>query len=487
LEIVQREERNKSLQTLFMELNDHTMNGFEFGKIFLAYICYHSKSGGADLIHSNQFDGSTYERGKLYKLLMKATNSVMKVYVSDMRQSQINQDLIEDHTKPSRGGGLATKIYPSTAPSPLTLCLTNNATTATPSSSLPGGGGDHEGKAEGNADDDDDMIPEYQIEMTEYERETALTSTIFLIYLTDRQMNQRWLLKKKYSDFMKIHKKVITDFENNDKPLYLPAPPRTGLFSYPKHEELLETSLELKRYLSQLINDPEGLTSQTKLEIAKFIEVKTLALPTKSKYKKPENIPNYFVNLKSEFIQKLVENGNDGNSTAPSASGTASSATGRGRGGEGGGGSAAAAAADEKAKKLSHQQMIQFREIWGINYSVKIYEAYGLLQRMSTILGWTLEINHFFVSMFGNTLAFSKLPLKDLLATQKEIMAKLNIVTNEIFLYACDVNAQQDYKWHKNLQVPSSSSFPLLLSPLHPSLVPSFPLCSLLCYMLSPV
>jgi hypothetical protein len=84
---------------------------------------------------------------------------------------------------------------------------------------------------------------------------------------------------------------------------------------------------------------------------------------------------------------------------------------------------------------------------------------------MATILGWTLEINHFFVSMFGNTLAFSKLPLKELLATQKEIMMKLNETTREIFQYACDLNAQQDYKWHKNLQ--ARLTHPFLLSSLH--------------------
>ena len=48
--------------------------------------------------------------------------------------------------------------------------------------------------------------------------------------------------------------------------------------------------------------------------------------------------------------------------------------------------------------------------------------SFFFLQRMATILSWTLEINHFFVSMFGNTLAFSKLPLRDILSTQKDIM-----------------------------------------------------------------
>ena len=99
------------------------------------------------------------------------------------------------------------------------------------------------------------------------------------------------------------------------------------------------------------------------------------------------------------------------------------------------------------------KSLMMFREVWGVDYVVKILDAHALLQRMATILGWTLEINHFFVSMFGNTLAFSRLPLKDVLATQKDIMNRLLLVTNDIFEYACDLNSRQGYKWHKNLQV----------------------------------
>jgi hypothetical protein len=375
LEIVQREEKNKSLQTLFMELNDHTMNGFEFGKSFLAYILFYSRPGGADLAHANGFDGSTYEKGKLFKLLIKSTNSVMKVYVSDMRQSQINQDLLTD------------------VPLSNLLLLTS-------------GGGEGSGGEEGETTE----VSEYQIEFNEYERESALTATVFLIYLTDRQHN-RWLLKKKYSDFVSIHKKVSQDFENNDKPLYLPSK-YSGVF--PKRDDLMTTGHELCQYLHQLINDPEDLSKATKSLIALFIGVKTLAMPVKASHQKPENIPNYFVNLKTEFISKLVET---------------------------------------EKENMMDKQMALLRHIWGVDYSLKIFDAHALLQRMATILGWTLEINHFFVSMFGNTLAFSKLPLKEMLATQKEIMMKLNQITMEIFQYACDLNAQQEYKWHKNLQV----------------------------------
>lgn len=101
------------------------------------------------------------------------------------------------------------------------------------------------------------------------------------------------------------------------------------------------------------------------------------------------------------------------------------------------------------------RNMQVFRQTWGADYVSKILDAHALLQRMATILGWTLEINHFFVSMFGNTLAFSKLPLKDMLGTQKNIMSRLLLVLTDIFNYACELNGQQGYKWHRNLQVRS--------------------------------
>jgi hypothetical protein len=90
---------------------------------------------------------------------------------------------------------------------------------------------------------------------------------------------------------------------------------------------------------------------------------------------------------------------------------------------------------------------------WGVEWVLRIFEAYALLQRMATILSWNLEINHFFVSMFGNTLAFSKLPLQEILMTQKDIMGKFLVVSTELFRYTCQLNADQQYKWHKNLQM----------------------------------
>lgn len=55
--------------------------------------------------------------------------------------------------------------------------------------------------------------------------------------------------------------------------------------------------------------------------------------------------------------------------------------------------------------------------------------------------------------MFGNTLAFSKLPLRDILSTQKDIMNNFLTIANDIYKFACQLNSDQQYKWHKNLQM----------------------------------
>jgi len=93
------------------------------------------------------------------------------------------------------------------------------------------------------------------------------------------------------------------------------------------------------------------------------------------------------------------------------------------------------------------------RRQWGAEFGCKILECYALLQRIATVLGWTLEINHFFVAMFGNTLSFSKLPLRDILMTQKEMIRKFAANCAELYAFAVRHNAELQYKWHKNLQM----------------------------------
>jgi hypothetical protein len=102
---------------------------------------------------------------------------------------------------------------------------------------------------------------------------------------------------------------------------------------------------------------------------------------------------------------------------------------------------------------LSDKELDEFRRVWGVEYCVKIFDAYALLQRIATVLGWTLEINHFFISMFGNTVTFSRLPLRDIVITLKELLTKFLALSNDLYSFACQLNADSKYKWHKNMQM----------------------------------
>ena len=133
LEVMRREEKNKSLQTLFMELNDHTLNGFEFGKSFLAYVLCTSKAGGANLLHCKMFDGSSFERGKLHRLLERATCSVMKLYVADMRDSDRQVEAPTGGPQPLLA---ITDGDPSSAPPPPHRCRCTPSTTSSCQSTL---------------------------------------------------------------------------------------------------------------------------------------------------------------------------------------------------------------------------------------------------------------------------------------------------------------------------------------------------------------
>ena len=142
--------------------------------------------------------------------------------------------------------------------------------------------------------------------------------------------------------------------------------------------------------------------------ISKFLETRELIIPSSDSLVHAENIPNTFIALKSEFRQQLMavpragsatnnlQGRNDDEYTAPPV-----------------------ASANSKAKDTGmSKDMALLRQSWGVEWVIKILDAYSLLQRMATVLAWTLEINHFFLSMFGNTLAFSKLPLKDIVLFQ---------------------------------------------------------------------
>ena len=120
LELISREEKNKSLQSFFKELNDHTTNTFEFGKQFLAFLLHSNKKVNGNILSDVSFDGRTYETGKLHNLLESATNIVLESYVADMnltheRTNKGAEYKSVDYAAPSSvsyggGGGNSTQL-----------------------------------------------------------------------------------------------------------------------------------------------------------------------------------------------------------------------------------------------------------------------------------------------------------------------------------------------------------------------------------------
>jgi hypothetical protein len=88
LELISREEKNRSLQSFFKELNDHTTNAFEFGKQFLAYLMFATTKVNGSLTSNRIFDGRTYETGKLHGMLEAATNIVLESYVQVLKPTK---------------------------------------------------------------------------------------------------------------------------------------------------------------------------------------------------------------------------------------------------------------------------------------------------------------------------------------------------------------------------------------------------------------
>lgn len=281
LEVVVREERNKSLQTLFMELNDHTLNGFEFGKSFLAYILYFSKAGGSNLENSKAFDGSTFERGKLYRLLDKATRSVMKTYISDMRVADRGSSAVAARKDVARDEKGINHMQ---------IALFEGGDAGL--SRLPSENGDI------SSDDS-----EYDVEISEYTRDTAISAVTFTVLITDHQSNTKWAFKKTYKDFVDLHKKIASDFAATDKPLYLPSKYST---MFPKADEIEEVARGLRRFVLQAVRDPEGLLPATRGILCSFLGVKSLSVPQQSRLVKAESVPNYFIDMKKEFEDKLL-------------------------------------------------------------------------------------------------------------------------------------------------------------------------------------
>lgn len=319
---------------------------------------------------SARFDGETYETGRLHRLLEKATDPVMKMYVADLRNTELK---LED--------GANTKGTP--------------ALTASSSSCANDGS--------------------YMVDIPSYEDSTFQGIT-YILNLTDPK-NNRWTIRKKYQDFEVLHKTLSSNLEElRHSPSSPPIAMLPGKFTSlirPTKTEIEERVKGLQSYLTDILQEVASLSEDNHKVLCEFLDVKVLYDPP-TKIVHAENIPNHFLVLKQQLTEYRTSS--------------------------------------EANAQPADRMILVLKQIWGGEISVKILEAHALLQRMATLLGMTLEINHFFVSMFGNTLAFAKLPLRDLLLTLKDILGNFSAVAQELFRHACQINADQKYNWHKNLQ-----------------------------------
>lgn len=420
LEIVRREEMNKSLQTLFKEMNDHTINTFEFGKLSLAYLLFFSKKVGSNLTTANGFDGKTIESGKFHFLLEKVTHVVFDTYVKDMEQSQNR------------------------------LAITNNdgakyIENQYNSGYLTSDGHDIAEKKNSRSG--------YDIAVRGFE--SSITSTLFVVKIQDPKGHQ-WITKRSWSEFEQLHNILVKESTDlsHDSILVFPEKKMT-LNAITNNNEYNESlMIQLDAYCQKLLDIMTDLNNRSQNSLAKFLDTKYIIVTGGDKLHYAESIPNAFIPIKNIFKMQIM--GNQAGSTnllsanidegprkwleksprvAESKSNSANS--------------------DEEFVRdiLSDKELDEFRRVWGVEYCVKIFDAYALLQRIATVLGWTLEINHFFISMFGNTVTFSRLPLRDIVITLKELLTKFLALSNDLYSFACQLNADSKYKWHKNMQM----------------------------------
>lgn len=433
LELISREEKNKSLQSFFKELNDHSTNAFEFGKQFLAYLLYPTKKIGGNIIANAVFDGRTYETGKLHNLLESATNIVLESYVADM-------NLTHERTSPAvaaavsaadnlpSGGNRNSSSHGAGAGADTggSYVSESQALVVRPDGGFGAFGGNPNTTLDASADGkrsaslgglEDAGGGQYMIDITEFEESTLRTVT-YIVEICDPK-GLRWVIRKTFPEFEALQTIIGTENRSRAELLdTLQFPARLAGKIFRDKDEYYTMCRALQVYFTNLLYALNNFTLASQNAVCTFMEVKQLILSSNNRtLRRAEAVPNVFIAVRKDFTELLLSKD------------------------------------DKNGNSRQTQALAEFRRIWGIEMAVKVFDAYALLQRMATVLGWTLEINHFFISMFGNTLAFSKLPLRDIIFLQKDIMSKFLTICNELFDFACKVNADSKYKWHKNLQM----------------------------------
>ena len=403
LYVTEREEANKSMAQLFKDLNDNSTNAFEFGKSFLAHLLFVSKPAPHDLVCSMK--GRTVEAGRLHRILDKATAPMMRLYVQDMKSQQ--NDI---------GCGSSNHVG-----------LIENGHEAPPN---------------------DDCSRAFTVQLVTFEPSTFSLNTMYLVTLQNpcrpAQDGGAWILRKTHTDFLTLYNAIKDDFDSNEVVLVSP-PMKFGnlqLVSTADQEKMCEGLRQFLQSALSGVSDDCSLSNKSRNELAAFVHVKSLPEAKQQLLINAENIANQFISLRKTFVAHIRgtdEKPSDQNVPGSCNKNSSSSSSTR------------AAAFDLTA------ELDICRESWGHEGVVAILNAYAQLQRIATVLGWTLEINHFFVSMFGNTLAFCKLPIRELLLTQKDVLLAFQRTASDLYEYACALHAKNNYKWHCNLQVAEST------------------------------
>jgi hypothetical protein len=458
LEIISREEMNKSLQLLFKELNDHTTNFFGFGKLFLAYLLFHSKKIGASITTTPSYDGNNLETGKLHYLLERVTSVVFETYQKDLEVTnnklfpeKMNNLFSAENQLINNDNNMVMVASRSR----------NNSNSGEKQSQLTTSGTSTNG---------------YRIYVKGYEKNTLqVTSTVYLIQIEDPKGN-KWLLRKNWNDFESFHSLLLKELSYYN----ISTAPTTTSFSQ-SYGELLSFPQKNSNNFQYLLNSTEyheknidllnNYCSRLSLFIyqfqypkiqklmANFLETKYLmkdvqqitGKDSKNHFIYGDNIPNVFVSLKDYYQSHLLKDSNTKKTKKEEEKQKEST---------------------EIIQNTNNNNSLQisnlfynifedftskewdsFQKTWGPEYGMKIIHGYSLLQRIVTILGWTLEIHYFFLSMFGNTLSFSKLPLHDILTTQKELVQQFLNLSQELYAFTCSLNEDSSYKFHKNLSM----------------------------------
>jgi hypothetical protein len=454
LEVVTREEKNKSLQLMFKEMNDHSMNAFEYGKNFLAFMLTTTPKVGSDFINSsNQYDGSSVEKGRLHCLLLSVTVPVFQSYVTDMKDTALR---IENGSGVGYGAANAA-ILNGTGSNLLMFDKPSNNMDA---NSCSEAGTAYRITVGANGTDN----------QTNMQRLMS-AAPVYTVTVSDPDSNV-WTVSKTTNEFKAFHQSMMPYLE------YLQMSNRIELPALKQTVGVADTAVytqDLSYYLIQMITLAPQLPVEARKLFALFLNTKQLVLPSPSLVL-AERLPNVFLDLRQEFKNYLVQSGSglgagdnacitadnkpcpssQVKQTADSTSRNSWSITSMMSSLIPGGQKETANTNASKTNSNAcymEKDFALLRNTWGIAWTHKILDAYAHLQRMSALLSWTLELNYFFISMFGNTIAFSKLPLREILATQKEIVSNFLSVANELYKYSCQLNSEQQYKWHKNLQL----------------------------------